>query len=60
VPEDACGGFSSRTEEPAFRQVEAAGGVTTSLVTLVMALAPDATTDLGGKAFGILQSLRLA
>jgi hypothetical protein len=37
-----------------------AGGVTTSVVTLVTALEPDASTDLGGKAFGILQSLRLA
>jgi Isochorismatase family len=60
VPVDACGGMSSRTEEAAFRQIEAAGGITTSVVTLVTALAPDASTDLGGKAFGILQSLRLA
>ena len=60
VPVDACGGMSSRTEDAAFRQIEAAGGVTTSVVTLVTALAPDFSTDLGGKAFGILQSLRLA
>jgi sigma-B regulation protein RsbQ len=33
--------------------------VTTSVITLVTALAPDFSTDLGGKAFGILQSLRL-
>ncbi len=59
VPVDACGGMSSRTEDAAFRQIEAAGGVTTSVVTLVTALAPDFSTDLGGKAFGILQSLRL-
>ncbi len=58
VPVDACGGMSSRTEDAAFRQIEAAGGVTTSVVTLVTALAPDFSTDLGGKAFGILQSLR--
>src|SRR4029077_10584459 len=31
----------------------------TSVVSLVTALAPDFSTDLGGKAFGILQSLRL-
>ena len=60
VPVDACGGMSSRTEEAAFRQIEAAGGVTTSVVTLVTALAPDFSTDLGKKAFGLLQSLRLA
>jgi pimeloyl-ACP methyl ester carboxylesterase/nicotinamidase-related amidase len=59
VPVDACGGMSSRTEDAAFRQIEAAGGVTTSVVTLVTALAPDYSTDLGGKAFAILQSLRL-
>jgi hypothetical protein len=60
VPVDACGGMSSRTEEAAFRQIEAAGGITTSVVTLVTALAPDASTDLGGKAFGLIQSIRLA
>ena len=60
VPVDACGGLSSRTEDAAFRQIEAAGGVTTSVVTLVTALAPDFSTDLGKKAFGMLQSLRLA
>jgi nicotinamidase-related amidase len=60
VPVDACGGMSSRTEEAAFRQIEAAGGITTSVVTLVTALAPDASTDLGGKAFELIQSIRLA
>ena len=60
VPVDACGGMWSRTEEAAFRQIEAAGGITTSVVTLVTTLAPDFSTDLGKKAFGILQSLRLA
>ena len=58
LPVDACGGMSSRTEDAAFRQIEAAGGITTSVVTLVTALAPDFSTDLGGKAFGILKSLR--
>ena len=60
VPVDACGGMSSRTEDAAFRQIEAAGGITTSVVTLVTAMVPDVSTDLGGKAFEILQSLRLA
>jgi pimeloyl-ACP methyl ester carboxylesterase/nicotinamidase-related amidase len=59
VPVDACGGMSSRTEDAAFRQIEAAGGVTTSVVTLVAALAPDFSSELGGRAFGILQPLRL-
>src|SRR6266436_1721984 len=43
----------------AYVPVDAAGGVTTSVVTLVTALAPDFSTHPGGKAFGILQSLRL-
>jgi len=60
VPVDACGGMSSRTEDAAFRQIEAAGGVTTSVVTLVTAMAPGVSTDLGRQAFKILQSLRLA
>jgi hypothetical protein len=60
VPVDACGGLSSRTEDAAFREIEAAGGVTTSVIKLVTAPAPDFNADLGGKAFGILQSLRLA
>ena len=60
VPVDACGGMTSRTEDAAFREIEAIGGVTTSVVTLVTALAPDFGTDLGGKVFGTLQALRLA
>ena len=60
VPVDACGGMSSRTEDAAFRQIEAAGGVTTSVVTLVTAMVPDVSTDLGRQALEILQSLRLA
>jgi len=60
VPVDACGGMSSRTEDAAFRQIEAAGGVTTSVVTLVTAMVPDVSTDLGRKALEFLQSLRLA
>ncbi len=60
VPVDACGGMSARTEDAAFRQIEAAGGVTTSVVGLVNALAPDASKPPGRKAFATLQSLRLA
>ena len=60
VPVDACGGMSSRTEDAAFRQIEAAGGVTTSVVTLVAAMVPDVSTDIGRQALEILQSLRLA
>jgi hypothetical protein len=52
--------MSSRTEDAAFRQIEAKGGVTTSVVALVTALTPDFSTEAGRKAFGVLQSLRLA
>jgi nicotinamidase-related amidase len=60
APVDACGGMSSRTEDAAFRQIEAAGGITTSVVTLVTAMVPDVSTDLGLQALEILQLLRLA
>ena len=60
VPVDACGGMSVRTEDAAIRQIEAAGGVTTSVVGLVTALAPDASNSPGREAFAALQLLRLA
>ena len=60
VPADACGGLSSRTEDAALRQIEAAGGVTTSVVTLVTAMAPDFEKEPGRSAFVALQALRLA
>jgi nicotinamidase-related amidase len=60
LPVDACGGMSSRTEDAALRQIEAAGGVTTSVVTLVTAMVPDISTDLGREVFEALQTLRLA
>ena len=60
VPVDACGGMSARTEDAAFRQIEAAGGVTTSVVGLVTSLAPDFSGSPGQEAFAALQSLRLA
>jgi hypothetical protein len=42
--------MSSRTEDAAFRQIEANGGVTTSVATLVAALTPDFSTDAGRQA----------
>ncbi|NMF66732.1 hypothetical protein DP113_32030 [Brasilonema octagenarum UFV-E1] len=53
VPVDACGGMSDRTEEAAFREIEAADGVTTSVVTLATGMAPDFTTELGKQMFAI-------
>lgn len=60
VPVDACGGLSSRTENAAFRQIEAAGGATTSVVTVVTELAPDFSADPGRQALELLTVLRLA
>jgi nicotinamidase-related amidase len=60
VPVDACGGLSARTEDAALRQIEAAGGVTTSVVSLVTAMAPDFAREPGRNAFAALQPLRLA
>jgi Isochorismatase family len=57
VPVDACGGLSARTEDAALRQIEAAGGVTTSVVSLVTAMAPDAAEEPGRSAFAALQTL---
>jgi nicotinamidase-related amidase len=59
VPVDACGGMSERTEQAAFRQIESAGAVTTSVVSIATALAPDSNTDLGKRMFAIVQQLRL-
>lgn len=59
VPVDVCGGLSERTEQAALRQIEAAGAITTSVVSLATKLAPDFTTDLGKDLFNIVQRLRL-
>jgi hypothetical protein len=62
VPVDACGGMSERTERAVLRQIEAAGGDTTSVVSIATKLAPggDFTTDLGRELFKIVQKLRLS
>jgi hypothetical protein len=60
VPVDACGGMSSRTEDAALRQIEAAGGVTTSVVSLVTAMAPDFAQEPGRNTLAALQALRSA
>jgi nicotinamidase-related amidase len=60
VPVDANGGMSGATEAAAIRQIERAGGVTTSVVTLVTTLAPDFSKSPGTDTFKALQKLRLA
>jgi hypothetical protein len=59
VPVDVCGGMSERTEQAALRQIEAAGAIITSVVSMATRLAPDFTTDLGKDLFNIVQRLRL-
>jgi hypothetical protein len=58
VPVDVCGGMSERTEQAALRQIERAGAITTSVVSIATTLAPDFTTDLGKKLFNVVQRLR--
>ena len=60
VPVDVCGGLSERTEQAAFRQIESAGAITTSVVSIATKLAPDFTTDQGKQMFAIVQQLRLS
>lgn len=59
VPVDVCGGMSERTEQAVLRQIEAAGAITTSVVSIATKLAPDFTTDPGKNLFNIVQKLRL-
>jgi nicotinamidase-related amidase len=56
---DACGGIATRTEAVTFHQIEAAGGVTTSVVAIVTSPASDFSSNPGQQAFQALQALRL-
>jgi Isochorismatase family len=51
---DACGGANARTEEAAWRRILAAGGVTTSVITVAAELAGDFTTPTGGATLGLM------
>jgi nicotinamidase-related amidase len=44
---DVCGGFSTRTEDAAYRQIEAAGGRLTSVPSLATDIVRDFTTPTG-------------
>jgi nicotinamidase-related amidase len=54
VAVDACGGIDPRTEDAAWRRIAAAGGVTSSVVTLAAELAGDFTTPIGEATLGIM------
>jgi hypothetical protein len=60
IPVDASGGMSERSETAAIRQIERAGGVATSVVTLATAIASDFSRPPGAAVFEALQALRLA
>lgn len=57
VAVDACGGVNARTEAASWQRIIAAGGVTSSVVTLAAELAGDFTTEAGGATLGIMYSL---
>ncbi|HEY3505096.1 MAG TPA: isochorismatase family protein [Actinocatenispora sp.] len=53
---DVSGGLSRRTEEAAYRQIEAAGGRITSVPSLVSDMVRDFTTPTGGRAIAALHA----
>lgn len=55
---DACEGLSERTEAAAFRQIERAGGVTTSVASFATSLVRDFTTPEGGAVIGAIMAMR--
>jgi len=57
VAVDACGGIDPRTEEAAWRRIVAAGGATTSAITLAAEMTGDFTTQAGSATLGIMYEL---
>ena len=58
VPVDATGGLSDRTEAAAFRQLDRAGCLRTSVHSLAAALAPDFTRSPGRELLDVLRKLQ--
>lgn len=58
VPLDAVGARTERTEGGVLRQIERAGGVSTSILTLITRLEPDLANPLGSLALDALKALR--
>jgi hypothetical protein len=54
---DACGGITARTEEAALRQIEAAGGVVTSVAGFASDMVRDFTTPTGRQIITALHGL---
>jgi nicotinamidase-related amidase len=57
VPLDGIGSRAARTEDPAIRQIERAGGVTTSVLSLITRLAPDFSRAPGSETLKAVISL---
>lgn len=57
VPVDACGGYSQRTEDAAFRRIESFGAATAAVATLGAVLQPDLGSSQGQEMMKILQSV---
>ena len=57
VPVDACGGYSQRTEDAAFRRIESFGAATAATATLGAVLQPDLGSAQGQEMMKILQSV---
>jgi nicotinamidase-related amidase len=60
VAVDACGSPSARTEQAVLRQMESAGAITTSVVSIGTKLSPDFSTDIGKQMFEIVQGIKAA
>lgn len=58
LPLDAVGGRTARTEAAVIRQMERAGGVTTSMLSLITRLEPDRSKPPGSSALEALRTLR--
>lgn len=56
IPVDACGGYSARTEEAAFRRVESFGAATAAVATLGAVLQPDLGSGKGPDVMQILMA----
>ncbi|WP_030410492.1 isochorismatase family protein [Streptomyces sp. NRRL S-1448] len=54
---DACGGLSPRTEQAAFRRIEAAGGRITGVASFASDLVRDFTTPTGRRVIAALHGL---
>lgn len=54
---DACAGLSERTESAAVRQIEAQGGVTTSIASLATEFVDDVTAPSGQAVLSVLRGL---